>query len=538
MDTNHIIESLLKYFRKENISVNKEMFVLQLTSHPSYPNLLSIVDTLEYFDIQHSVYNTTFEEVDREHDKYLTLLKGDSRIHNFKYLEKKKGSYFLNSQKVSVDSIKKLWRGIVLILEDDQPAKKKTTLKKSVYLALLILIPTSVYLSYDSPWHALFYIFPIIGILLSLTAVKDLWLDDPDHALHKFCIKSTTTDCQSVIHSKGISLFSKINFSDLSLIFFSSQLISYLILSFSGLINEYFIYQKLLLYLGLPVVLLALYFQKFVIKKWCFICLMIITLLLNEYIYLEFTLEQANTYTIQSFGLLFFIYVMISISWVAIKRNLIKIKELKEFKIKAIRFIRNYPRFKEEILKQKPFHLPQDLVDYNNNNKLNITIVSDPFCDFCKRVHLTTEKILARYPEKINFSTVLNVGLLDEYDDDRLFCQNLFSLQIQEDQNTFNLALADWFENQNIQDWLSKYKHDFDHEAIQKTSLNHKKWYAQNNLDFTPIVFINGYLFPKTYDIEHLDYFIQDLINDEDLKYHPSSEFLDIDHEQSIIKQM
>ncbi|AWG26226.1 hypothetical protein FK004_13805 [Flavobacterium kingsejongi] len=54
----------------------------------------------------------------------------------------------------------------------------------------------------------------------------------------------------------------------------------------------------------------------------------------------------------------------------------------------------------------------------------------------------------------------------------------------------------------------------------EKVSLTYelfKNWCDENSFNYTPILFVNGYSFPRAYDIEYLQYFINDLFEDENI---------------------
>ncbi|WP_144413372.1 hypothetical protein [Elizabethkingia anophelis] len=48
--------------KKENININKSEFLFQQQSHPDFPKLLSIVDTLNFLNISAGAFHITQEE--------------------------------------------------------------------------------------------------------------------------------------------------------------------------------------------------------------------------------------------------------------------------------------------------------------------------------------------------------------------------------------------------------------------------------------------------------------------------------------------
>ncbi|AKH95251.1 hypothetical protein ACH34F_03645 [Elizabethkingia anophelis] len=53
---------IFQYLKKENININKSEFLFQQQSHPDFPKLLSIVDTLNFLNISAGAFHITQEE--------------------------------------------------------------------------------------------------------------------------------------------------------------------------------------------------------------------------------------------------------------------------------------------------------------------------------------------------------------------------------------------------------------------------------------------------------------------------------------------
>ncbi len=75
MNLNKDITELFKYFKKKKITIDKNNFIVEIKSHPRYQELISIIDTLESFDIEYDVYKANLEETNKEYNIYMSLLK-------------------------------------------------------------------------------------------------------------------------------------------------------------------------------------------------------------------------------------------------------------------------------------------------------------------------------------------------------------------------------------------------------------------------------------------------------------------------------
>ncbi|SHJ33179.1 vitamin K epoxide reductase family protein [Aquimarina spongiae] len=516
MENNNLSTSLLSYLKQENIVLDKEAFNFRLLTHPNYPGLSSIVNTLEYFDITCDAYQVDIKNLNSTPDHYLTFLKGRYGKQDLHHVQKKDNTYYLDTQKTSIAHLKNRWKGIVLLLEGKTNQTSKNSAKTRSLIPILgissLLIFIGLIVNYNTVLESLFYIFPLTGLVLSILSLKHIFqIENP--VFDKFCKISTNSDCNSVINSKKWKIFEKISFSDISLIFFLSQLVSYFALSIADYTSAFFAYQTTILYCSLAIIAASIYFQKFVEKKWCPICLGISAILIIEAVYIQYLIEFKHHYNTNALLLFGAIVLGLTFSWTHLKKLFNRLRFLEEIEIKSTRFLRNYSVFKTAILKT---HSIDPITLNSNNADLTITLITNPFCDYCQQAHSLLEKIKAKYPNRVSLDLLLNIDIEDEYEEYKLVCQRMITMQLNNKGQQFLAALHDWFEDENPNGWLVKYDLEIDENKANKTLITQKQWCIQNQVDFTPAVLINGYKYPLIYDIEHLDYFIQDLLNDSD----------------------
>jgi len=66
----------------------------------------------------------------------------------------------------------------------------------------------------------------------------------------------------------------------------------------------------------------------------------------------------------------------------------------------------------------------------------------------------------------------------------------------------------------NFNKWLEKW-HDTDsHDFFDSILVKQREWCMNNQINFTPALFINGKKYPSEYEFEHLRFFIEDLVVD------------------------
>jgi hypothetical protein len=85
---------LFFYLDKEEILLDKSEFLFQIQSHPDYPSLLSIADTLSFFKINNGATPATISEIELLPERFVASLKEEKNNHNFTLLRKKEKLIF------------------------------------------------------------------------------------------------------------------------------------------------------------------------------------------------------------------------------------------------------------------------------------------------------------------------------------------------------------------------------------------------------------------------------------------------------------
>lgn len=65
---------LFQYLEKEGIYVDKNEFLFQIQSHPDYPSLLSVADTMSFFGVITCVIRVSFSDLEDLPNRFVTIL--------------------------------------------------------------------------------------------------------------------------------------------------------------------------------------------------------------------------------------------------------------------------------------------------------------------------------------------------------------------------------------------------------------------------------------------------------------------------------
>jgi hypothetical protein len=161
-------------------------------------------------------------------------------------------------------------------------------------------------------------------------------------------------------------------------------------------------------------------------------------------------------------------------------------------------------------LKKQPFYEVSDcesIIRFGNiNSKLQLTILSNPYCNPCAVMHKNIETLLKKVNNGIYVQYILSSFNEDLNSTNKYFIaaclsgNTVFSMQI------FN----DWFEKgkELKDDYFKKLSLKMDNPEIEIEFLKHESWKDKTQIRATPTVLVNGYQLPENYKIEDLRYFI------------------------------
>ncbi len=516
---------LFIFLQREGIVVDESKFEYQIQSHPNFPDLLCVTDALSFFNIENAAIHVEFSNIDDLPKNFVTLLNNENEDPKFCFIEKKLNNYFYTtnrkSRKITISQLEKHWNGVVILVEKSGNELLLKSNKRNwiLVLQLLYLISFFVLISkFNAPLYSkLFGVFPVFGLLLSVVALDDLFKAKLPF-FSNFCHTMTSTSCTLITDSKKWKIFKIVNFSDLSITFFSFQLIAWFSFLICGSVNVYFAMQKFLLFAAIVFLLLSLYYQKFVEKKWCPICLSINAIVFLELFYLLAFFNNNCFVSTKSILISFFILYTLIIIWSVLKKLLIKQKILTEFQLKATRFIKNYDVFKNILLSKTKAELAFTPITLGNTDStIIVTIISSPFCDYCKDTNQIMEELLTKHAIDMQIKLIFNVEIGNLDDNKKRFLRILMHSYLHDGEGAFRDKLGLWYENKDLALWLQKYEqNDFDYAKIDSIYNSQNSFCTTNGQNYSPAFFINNYEFPKLYERSNIEFFISDIIEDPD----------------------
>lgn len=411
----------------------------------------------------------------------------------------------------------KLWTGVLLIIEEKDKAKepfyteniKKYLYKKLMKWSVLSLLCVCVFWNYvaNEIYSVLvkniLLVLDFVGIYICyLLFLKQEYINNS--YADKLCTLFKGSDCNGVLESRMSKLGGIISWSEIGLAYFISN---FIVLIFLTHLQIYSVYINLFI---LPYTFWSIWYQKFRVKQWCPLCLIVQFLFWGIFI-INFIFKEISKPEFFALDILEVVLIYVSliflIHFFSLYTLISRDKKNIEFKLNSI-------KSEEEVFKvlhkEQPYYEIDDLNSHiifgNPSAKLRITIVTNPHCTPCAVLHERMFKMLAIFGQKICVQYVF-VSFTKELEISTRFLIAVYKNKSpQEVETIYN----EWFSKGRKKrlNFIKNHNVDMNMSEINEELKEHEVWCRKNKIQITPIILINGYKLNKYYMVEDIRYFI------------------------------
>ncbi|MCL9807580.1 hypothetical protein NAT51_18805 [Flavobacterium amniphilum] len=516
----HLVKKLLIGNKYSNFV---EEFEDLFSSHPNYPSLFAITDSLSLLGIENLAIKIPKEQFAELPDIFLTLYKGDLVL-----LTKGNGAITILDEKgkktkLGIDAFLLDWDQIIIAVEpntDKQTAVSKKPNWVLLGLPVLLLILLSSFLNGYTVSSLLLLGASVFGLFLSVLILQEKF-GIKTELVSKFCNMNQEASCDSVIKSDQGRITGWLTFADLPLLFFGANFFSLLLnpIQSVGVISG-------LSLLAIPFLMYSVWIQKVKIKKWCLLCLAVSAVISVQGIAFVFHPLNFGTAVLPTFLTYLFSVVLIFSGWSLIKPVLEKeinaTKEVKELK----RFKRNFKVFQSLTKEVKAENNLQKLkgIEFGNGDSgTSIVLFLSPSCGHCHKAFEDAYKLYEKNPETIRLKILFNVNPENGQNKYKVIVENLLYIN-SVDSGKAQKALIDWHINAlGIDAWKEKWGVEVHDMLVNNEMHSQYSWCAENEFNYSPVKIVNSKLFPNEYEIADLYYFINDFEEESQLQYDKNS---------------
>ena len=413
---------------------------------------------------------------------------------------------------VSIDNFLKGWSGVVLLPEVNESSiepnyeknRKREWIENALYgifwlalgIVVVLLFAASGLWQSWSRWILILSLLGGIGICCLLLQ-KQMKIESS--YADKLCSLFKKSDCNNVLESDASKLWDIFSWNEIGFGYFFSTLLIVL------LFPQWIVYCAWVQLFVLPYSIWSIWYQRFRVKQWCPLCLIVMgNFWLLFFIYLFSDSYHDFIFDWKAFGWISSLYTLpfLTLHFVLPVWGEARTKEQLVFEM-------NYLKFNEDvftaILKRNSAYEvslnSSQIILGNPDAKTCITILTNPHCGPCAKMHTRIENLLHKAGDRYYVQYIFSSF------DETLEISNkmLIALYLKEGKEQVESLYHRWFEN-------GKYrKEEFFEQnkplitaAVEIEFEKHQVWKAKTKLQATPTILVNGYPLPEQYKIEDL----------------------------------
>ncbi|MCF2491509.1 vitamin K epoxide reductase family protein [Dyadobacter sp. CY347] len=511
------LESVEYLLWQTKVKVTSRGIKEDLIMHPEFPSVASISDALTEWQVPNMatrLNSVQLQDIPLPSLVYLNLNGGmlaplkTVTEHSVEWLDTQRGW-----QKEPMFDFEQKWNGITVLLE---PSEKSGEIKYSeksreqfvnklripfLILGTVICLTSIVCLNWNQllSFGHFFEIF--LGLKLAGIVVGGLllWqsLDGDNPFLQKICHLSNNSNCNGILQSKASKITSWLSWSEVGFLYFVGGLAA---MFFALMWANYSVIKFLasLSLVALPYTIYSVWYQGFVAKKWCVLCILIQVILWAESaIVLIYFREYESVWDLRTFTILSLAFLMPVLIWTAVKKPLIESGQLFDVgrELQKVKFNEHYIKaaFSDQP-KMPPIFKDMQTVAIGNLDAPDIvTVVTNPLCSPCSQTH-----------NEINQFLEYNTNIRCQF----VFTGPQKALEIS---STFlnptiknkKVLMDSWYHDiqQNSDTWITS--HDSKIQIDEQLRL-HARWCEIAAVSETPTIYINGVKLPIAFRIRDL----------------------------------
>ena len=513
------LEQLLKLTK---VKVTSTTLKNKLLQHPDFPTLVSLSDVLTDVKVDNMATRINPYQLAEiplpaiahfeSGEGYVTINKIED--NQVEWLHDKMGI-----RRESIAEFSQKWQGITLLAQPNENSgeehysdnRKFEIIEKSrnsfIISGLLLILGYFIWnnfisLSIENPNS--FYAFMVAKFAGVIVSSFLIWysIDANNSFLRSVCELNSKTNCGNILNSEAAKIFGWLTWSEIGLFYFLG---GFLALIFSNNLTETLLILKWLNVLALPYTVWSVYYQAFVAKEWCVLCLTVQLLLWVEFFTLSKIPFSLNSEMIDSFINLSLCFLSVTIVWAFIKKPLQNSERFGEV-YNTLQKIKFDPDFVKGMLSKErmlpPIFEGMKVLRMGNPNAENvITLALSPSCASCGRAFWEVQRLVhknAQFRVEVIFSTSNEANHFGGQ-----VARSILSLPNEQMEE----AAQKWFQNtkQDHKKWKSNLGLNKETEDDFQRMAFHLRWLELAGVVSAPVIFLNKAELPLVFGIQDIE---------------------------------
>jgi len=434
------VTSFYYFINQLKIPATKHFVKDFLLSHPAYPSLASYADLCEKLNVEHVALNLSPEQLIKKDFPVIAHIYDDKKaffvvVKSVNKYKNKIAYYHPEKNRVISESIenflKKWTKYVFYAVPKENSGEVNYTKHRAIELLSSLAIP--IFISYIfflifillyqtkaifSIRLTLFLVLKIIGLFVSVNLVSHS-IGNSTKLSKMVCTQGKHTSCDDVLDSPASQLFGIISMSDIGLVYFAGSFFALLSAVFLNLQGSIISLLSLISVFSIPYIVFSLYYQSFLIRKWCPFCIGIMSILLFECIFFFAYIEYFNISILLNstpYLVIGFCFITTICLWSVLKSLLLQAQDAK-YKYDFLRLKKNPHIFNAKFNEFNSIEMDfsaADIIIGNPNARITITSVINTRCGPCALAHRKLKQILTEFPEQVKIVIRFTTGKQNE----------------------------------------------------------------------------------------------------------------------------
>lgn len=411
--------------------------------------------------------------------------------------------------KATAEDFKKIWTGHALVVEEQTDAQepdyrkhlREDHIERLKRLSVPVMLALAAFWGIATRFHT-FHAFSIVGVTLSIFGILvcSLLLQKQLHGDSRLgdrvCSLLRHADCNSLLDGEKSRVFG-VSWSEVGLGYFVATIL--LLTLYPTSATSVAVVNWIAMCYGIW----SVYYQWHVARSWCTLCLAVQVIVwaggLAAACFAPF-LPDIRTFTFSS--LVYATIIMVThyllASYVSRKERTRAVQQYRALKANEI--------VAEALIEQGDYYETtqedSSILFGNPDASLRVTILSNPHCTPCARMHERVERLLSLSSDDLCIQYIFS-SFSKELED-----SNRYLISLYDKRNTAITfaAYKRWYEEDKFvyREVLKRVGPSVHAEHIEKEMERHRRWCKATGLRETPTILVNGFLLPKELDLEDL----------------------------------
>lgn len=346
----------------------------------------------------------------------------------------------------------------------------------------------------------------------------------------RFCKVDTSDSCKEVFGTPFSRLSNKIHLADIGIMYYSSLSIYVLFVSLFEPTYKLVAPIVLLTICTFLFTLIGAGYQKFILKKWCRLCMLLYLVIWLQTAVIMYILYASIDVQYQPAAFDFFLRSdfypnvfallfagVLSLYWLFVKPSIVNASKNSFLYKQVVKAKRDINLFIANLQLQQRATVYKGEIDYilgNSKSEISLILVLSPFCKACSIEYSVIASLLKLYPDKLS----IHIRFVVDPSNNKVkeAVSLIYNRYIVTNERDKVDILLHWFSGSDIFSIVQGNRNDDlgNINGVVDFIKANNLWFKENGVDRTPTLFIQGYKKPDFYSVHDIVYFCKLNIDD------------------------